>query len=115
MDSCRTDFDLEITRETHQLVPQGSRVAGHFDVCKIHYTPNEGRDTGILLYLKPALKEDDPEDLLGYSTIHHAFPHDSTADQWFDENQFENYRNLGYVTALSAKTELRNAMKDLLG
>jgi len=115
MERCRTDFGIEITRETHQLLPQNARASGHFDVCKIHYTTGEDSDSGILLYFKPALKTDDPEDLLGYATINHAFPHDSTADQWFDEDHFENYRNLGYVTALSAKKELRDAIKCVLG
>jgi hypothetical protein len=27
------------------------------------------------------------------------FPHESTADQWFDESQFESYRALGYHIA----------------
>jgi len=34
MERCRTDFGIEITRETHQLSPQDARVSGHFDVCK---------------------------------------------------------------------------------
>jgi len=115
MERCRTDFGIEITRETHQLSPQDARVSGHFDVCKIRYTPGEDSDSGVLFYFKPALKKDDPEDLLGYAAINHAFPHDSTADQWFDEDHFENYRNLGYVTTLSAKKELRDAITSVLG
>ncbi len=115
MERCRTDFGIEITRETHLLLPQDSRVSGHFDVCKIHYTPGEDGDSGVLFYFKPALKKDDPEDLLGYARINHAFPDDSTADQWFDEDHFENYRNLGYVTARSAKKELRDAVTSVLG
>jgi len=27
------------------------------------------------------------------------FPHESTADQWFKESQFESYRALGYHVA----------------
>ncbi len=115
MERCRTDFGIEITRETHLLLPQDARVSGHFDVCRIHYTPGEDGDSGVLVHFRPALKKDDPEDLLGYARINHAFPDDSTADQWFDEDHFENYRNLGYVTARSAKKELRDAVTSVLG
>ena len=30
-----------------------------------------------------------------YATAHKTFPHESTADQWFTESQFESYRSLG--------------------
>jgi len=115
MERCRSDFGVEIERTTHQLVPQAGFVTEHFDVCKIQYTPGRKEDDGILLYLKPALKRDDPEDMLGYTAVNHAFPHDSTADQWFDEGRFETYRNLGYVSALAVEAELGSRIKCLLG
>jgi kumamolisin len=114
MERCRIDFGVEITRLTRDLVPQNGRVGQHFDLCRIRYTPGKEADDGVLLYLKPGLKGDDPEDLLGYSQVNQAFPHDSTADQWFDEGRFENYRNLGYVSALAAEKELRDKMAEVL-
>jgi hypothetical protein len=30
-----------------------------------------------------------------YARNHSQFPHESTADQWFSESQFESYRALG--------------------
>jgi len=33
--------------------------------------------------------------VLNYQTCHATFPHQSTADQWFSESQFESYRRLG--------------------
>ncbi len=115
MERCRADFGVEIIRETQHLAPVDGRVAQHFDTCKIRYTPGEDRDDGVLVYLKPALKEGDPEDLLGYARKNQAFPHDTTANQWFDENHFENYRNLGYVTAMAAGQEIGNRVRDVLG
>ena len=115
IERCRADFGVEITRQTHYLVPQDGRVDGHFDFCKIQYTPGDDRDSGLLVYVKPALKKDDPEDLLRYAGVNQAFPHDSTADQWFDEDHFENYRYLGYVSALSAEKALRDAIGSVLG
>ena len=39
---------------------------------------------------------DVPADVLGYKDRYPAFPHQTTADQFFDEEQFEAYRELGY-------------------
>ncbi len=72
----------------------------HFAVGTIHY---ERVDTtlsaGTLLYLKPALCGSEPADVLNYAAEHKDFPHESTADQWFDEAQFESYRKLGHHIA----------------
>jgi hypothetical protein len=51
---------------------------------------------GYLIYLKPRLTGSEPADLLNYQCTHPGFPHESTADQWFDESQFESYRKLGH-------------------
>jgi hypothetical protein len=51
---------------------------------------------GCLIYLKPRLTGSEPADLLNYKCTHPGFPHESTADQWFDESQFESYRKLGH-------------------
>jgi hypothetical protein len=37
-----------------------------------------------------------PEDIYGYKSGHSNFPDQTTADQFFDEAQFEAYRELGY-------------------
>jgi hypothetical protein len=49
-----------------------------------------------LVYIKSSLTGDEPSDVLEHATLHPQFPHDSTADQWFNESQFESYRQLGY-------------------
>ena len=38
---------------------------------------------------------DVPGDVQSYKLQHEDFPHDSTAEQWFTESQFESYRRLG--------------------
>ncbi|HKR59423.1 MAG TPA: patatin-like phospholipase family protein [Pyrinomonadaceae bacterium] len=50
---------------------------------------------GILIYIKPAVYGDEPEDVIHYKRTHPAFPNETTADQFFDEPQFESYRALG--------------------
>jgi hypothetical protein len=48
-----------------------------------------------ILVLKPSLLVDLPLDVRNYAMNHPAFPNESTADQFFDEAQFESYRKLG--------------------
>ncbi|WP_159471145.1 patatin-like phospholipase family protein [Dyadobacter sp. 3J3] len=50
---------------------------------------------GLLLYIKPAFYGKEPRDVFNYASINAAFPHESTADQFFSESQFESYRALG--------------------
>ena len=52
-------------------------------------------ENGCLLYIKATVCGDEPVDILNYRSEHPAFPHQSTANQWFDESQFECYRRLG--------------------
>jgi hypothetical protein len=49
--------------------------------------------------LKNSLTGDEPEPILNYKTNHPSFPHESTADEFFDDAQFESYRALGYHIA----------------
>ena len=50
---------------------------------------------GYLLYLKLSLTGNEGEFLRRYRLDEPAFPHHSTADQFFSEAQFEAYRSLG--------------------
>ena len=52
-------------------------------------------EVGLLLYMKPSITGDEPFDILEYYRRVPEFPHESTADQWFNESQFESYRRLG--------------------
>ena len=50
----------------------------------------------MLLYVKPALIAAIPPDVLRFRSVHPDFPHQTTADQFFDEHEVEAYRELGY-------------------
>jgi len=54
---------------------------------------------GCLLYIKTTFYEKLSADLYGYKMAHPEFPDEPTSDQFFDEKQFEAYRELGYQTA----------------
>lgn len=56
-------------------------------------------ETGYLLYLKSSLSGDEKEYIRAYRASHPDFPHESTTDQFFSEEQFEAYRELGYHIA----------------
>ncbi|HSL82859.1 MAG TPA: hypothetical protein VLF66_08785, partial [Thermoanaerobaculia bacterium] len=53
-----------------------------------------------LLYVKPSLFGDEPEDVLDYHRQNPDFPQQTTADQFFDEAQWESYRRLGEHIAM---------------
>jgi hypothetical protein len=40
-----------------------------------------------------------------YAATHADFPHESTANQWFSESQFESYRALGFHITESVLSE----------
>ena len=53
------------------------------------------REVGYLVYLKNSLTGDEPAPVLNYKATNPTFPHETTADQFFDDAQFESYRALG--------------------
>ncbi|MBD3671905.1 MAG: patatin-like phospholipase family protein [Planctomycetaceae bacterium] len=113
----RVDFGIGIDIEVEQIVPQGeNRISNaHVAIGTIHYEGvkkchaegggdnGSGESThyekGTLIYIKPALTGDEPQDVINYRTIHPSYPHESTSDQWFSESQFESYRTLGWHIA----------------
>jgi hypothetical protein len=117
IERCRTDFGVEIEVDTCDLKPDDDGISrSHFAVGKIHYVPgsDKAEDDGILIYLKPAILADDPADVLGYKATNPHFPHDTTANQWFDEAHFENYRALGEATGSAACGTIKDSVGKVL-
>jgi hypothetical protein len=82
----------------------------HFAVGTIRYSAidnNDPEQDGTLLYLKSSLTGDEPAEVTQYSKQHPDFPHESTANQWFSESQFESYRALGYHMAIDIAGDTR--------
>jgi hypothetical protein len=66
--------------------------------ARIRYSTVDGTpedSDGLLLYIKPGILGNEPRDIYNYAQVSTAFPHESTADQFFSETQFESYRALG--------------------
>lgn len=94
----RVDLGIDITIKLDRLKPLDStgHSSGHYAVGTIHYSHvDPGGSDGVLIYLKPSLTGNEPVDVLEYAAHHRQFPHEPTADQFFDEAQFESYRRLG--------------------
>ena len=105
----RIDFGIEIKIDLSDIKPDpvtGSSRS-HCAVGRIEYP--EG-DFGYLLYFKASLTGDEPEHLNEYKVKHPQYPHQTTADQWFDEQQFEAYRELGYHVGKQALAPLETTI-----
>ena len=75
-----------------------SESGPHIAVGVIDYPPAPGgteREKGVLVYIKASLSGDENDYVIAYKAAHRTFPHESTADQLFSEEQFEAYRALG--------------------
>ena len=55
--------------------------------------------TGRILYIKSSWCGKEWADMAAYKAKNPDFPQQSTGDQFFDEEQFEAYRALGYLIA----------------
>jgi hypothetical protein len=65
----------------------------HCAVGRILYQTGE---QGIIVYIKSSLSGDEKDYVLDYKKRYASFPHETTGDQFFSEEQFEVYRALGY-------------------
>jgi hypothetical protein len=55
-----------------------------------------GGEKGYLVYIKSSLTGDENDYLRDYARRNDRFPHETTGDQFFSEEQFEVYRALGF-------------------
>jgi len=119
IERCRVDFGAIITIDNESVMaPTGQganrRSKLHFLTGTIKY-PDSPKADGKIIYIKPTLVDGDPQDVLAYAGVNTHFPHDSTANQWFDESHFENYRALGEAAGKSAIDAVEKAVGAALG
>jgi hypothetical protein len=108
---CRIDFGTEFELDISTFLEgEGKQVKQHYAVGKITYAedhvsllkwPDRSKQarTGYIILCKPSLVAGDTADVRQYAIENPVFPHQTTADQWFDEAQFESYRRLGQSCA----------------
>jgi hypothetical protein len=108
----RIDFGISIEFEPMTIYPRSQIDAlksagqkgyncaiGHIRYSEVDPVVNGKKaPDGIIIYIKPACYGDEPRDIYEYFKKSETFPHESTADQFFSESQFESYRMLGEYT-----------------
>lgn len=75
-----------------------------YAIGTIAYDPEH---VGIILYIKPTMVAGLPGDVYAYRAAHAEFPHQPTSNQFFEENQLEAYRELGFQLASDAFVGLK--------
>ena len=97
------DFGIRIAPGLDEIRPDPKTGYSkcHFHLCRIHYpqTGTHPAGTGLLLYLKLSVTGNESELIRRYRLNHPDFPHQTTLDQFFDQEQFEAYRQLGVHVA----------------
>jgi hypothetical protein len=91
------DFGVRIDAKLDELRLDTltGHTKSHFHFCRIYYP--EG--VGLLLYIKLSVTGNESELLRRYRINNPDFPHQTTLDQFFDQEQFEAYRQLGVHAA----------------
>lgn len=69
-----------------------TRKGPHCVIGRIQYPKGHG----YLVYVKASLSGDENDSIADYKRRHDSFPHETTGDQFFSEEQFEVYRALGF-------------------
>ncbi|WP_455206477.1 hypothetical protein [Kaarinaea lacus] len=111
LEKIRADFGVLVTvnaERLQDLVPNKqidrdlmAYAKQGFIIADIQYPD---REPGKLIYIKSSFFKELSADLYGYKQNHPEFPNEPTSDQFFDEKQFESYRELGYQTAWQMMT-----------
>jgi hypothetical protein len=126
IEKARADFGARIAIDFSKIRPKdGQESEYNFVVGDIFYDPQNPNDRGKLFYVKASMppRQDKstvnenslPDDVWRYSEKHKTFPHQSTADQWFDELQFESYRALGQHIGRAAAVAIGPEIETALG
>jgi hypothetical protein len=103
------DLGYRIDFDAADLKLKDSFSSNYGVLVKIDYTPAvedvEKKQLGWMLYIKLAMLGTESNYVLDYRRENPKFPHQTTANQFFDEAQFEAYRKLGESAAQSFLTK----------
>jgi Patatin-like phospholipase len=90
------EMTLMTSKELAEVGKAISRKGPHCAIGQIDY-PDSGK--GVMIYIKSSVTGDENDYIANYKKRYPLFPHESTADQFFTEEQFEVYRALGFHAA----------------
>ena len=86
------DIDIDLSMITPD--PTTGLSKSHCAIGRIRYPECPHRPSWFI-YMKNSMTGNEPAPILNYKKTSPLFPHESTADQFFDDAQFESYRALG--------------------
>jgi hypothetical protein len=88
------DFGARIEVDLGDIRPDPATgySQAHAALCTVHYPDGT---LGFIIYMKLSVTGNESEMIRRYRVNHPDFPHQTTLDQFFDEEQFEVYRQLG--------------------
>jgi hypothetical protein len=90
------DLGVDVDIDLSMILPDPSTglSKAHCAIGRIRYPECPDRPNW-LIYMKNSLTGNEPAPVMNYKRTSPVFPHESTADQFFDDAQFESYRSLG--------------------
>jgi hypothetical protein len=116
---CQVDLKATIEIDVRSIHPedQSAWSRSRCAVGKIRYGKDENGKAipdGWLIYIKASMNGQEDTAVMQYKATHPNFPHESTSDQFYGEDQFESYRSLGRdITAkLFGKIPIGNRSMD---
>ncbi len=93
------DPDALMPKRFKELAPNDAGYAVDADMAKTAHTlariTYADGSTGALVYIKTTMVDSLSFGVKAYKGSHHDFPDQTTADQFFNEEQFDAYRELG--------------------
>jgi predicted acylesterase/phospholipase RssA len=94
VDLFHPDFNDVLPRKPNEKFEHGQACSPRpYLTATIHYANGE---IGQLLFITTVVTPQHTADIAAYQRVNPAFPDQTTGDQFFDERQFEAYRELGF-------------------
>jgi Patatin-like phospholipase len=94
------DVTRKAANEVADSGGMSTTAAPHGPHCAIGEIEYPDKQKGFLLYIKSSLTGDENDGIIDHKRRFPEFPHETTADQFFSEEQFEVYRALGFHAAM---------------
>ncbi len=95
----RITLDWSGIRKVSLTAQMGNAKCQDGPHCAIGRIDYDHKGTGILVYIKSSVTGDENDYVRDYNRRYRDFPHENTSDQFFNEEQFEVYRALGFHAA----------------
>ena len=87
---------VDASRQFDEETARGRRPCRNGPHCAVGRIIYQDGALGTIVYFKASVTGDEKDYLLDYKRRTAAFPHETTGDQFFTEEQFEMYRALGF-------------------